>query len=321
MLTELAFELVKMLMAVLVESFHIDEKIPRLYAKLHRAERSLWNEVARKNMEKMMAGDIAIHGPYRNLPGIRIQAAAAVAPALAIEAENWRQKLRCENRPNDPHGIVLGEVSWDDDPLSFRIEVVDYGQLCAMRSVAGSGQPPRVLSANALVVCPQERLLMLHRRAPDSATYPSHLHTVGGGYWPPGLEGREGDGHSLRDTAIREIHEETRASISIEPDTPMIVMEETRTGFVQAAFLGCAISRSDRAYIRESSEGSIVWVGFDELEAKLDGESKWVPTGKAALLAWLAMGAPGAGNRPRFGKYSATQLFQKSANVSRAGGD
>lgn len=249
-----------------------------------------------------------LHGPYVEEPALQVLPRQELDPALRELAAGRRENLRGV-APNDPHALVVNEVKWNDDPPLFQLRPIDFAELCVLRA-APEGHRPRVLSANALVVCADTRSILLHRRSDTSATYPSCLHTIGGGYWPPGVDGREGDGQKIRHTAVREVYEETRATIVIKDATPKVILQELHTGFVQVAFLGCAIDAEARRHIQHNAEGSVVWLGFDELEERLVDDPDWVPTAKAAVLAWLAMAAPGAGKNPRFGKHQPRELFE-----------
>ena len=55
-------------------------------------------------------------------------------------------------------------------------------------------------------------------------------------------------------------------------------------------------------------EGKPLCVPYDELPRFLDQPS-WVPSGKAHVMAWLAIGAPNGGRAPKFAGLSANQLF------------
>lgn len=312
MLIEIVLKLFEVLLDLLIKVFKLEERVPQLFRRLKRVERSLWNDLARQRINDELAAQAVIHGPYTLSPRIVLRPRLVHDDHKATLARQQREKLAGVS-PNDPHGLLLGDVRWADDPLSFEIQPADFADLLVLRSVSPVQSPPRVLSANALVVCDELRLIMLHRRSKDSATYPGCLHTVGGGYWPPGFDGREGDGLDLRHTATREVYEETRASIVIDDGTPLVAMEELRTGFIQIAFLGCPISAQNHRRIQDNPEGHVVWLGFDELESRLRSDVDWVPTAKASILAWLAMTAPGAGERPRFNGKSPTELFKALA--------
>ena len=282
---------------------------PRILKKLRRGELGMWNDIACKQINDLLEQHAVTHGPYPHDPILVIQPRQAPVTAIRDAVERKRATLGISS-PNDPHALVTNKVSWSDDPLQFTLLPIDYAELCVLREIGSTDEPPRVLSANALIVCAELRTIMLHRRADSSATYPGCLHTIGGGFWPPGIDGREGDGLSLRNTVEREVHEETRLSIVVRDTTPVLALEEVHTGFIQMAFLGCTIDKDACKRVKANNEGHVIWVGFDELDRRLLSDDDWVPTAKASVLAWLAMAAPGAGDKPRFGAQRPGELFR-----------
>jgi hypothetical protein len=261
-------------------------------------------------LNERLRGEAEVFGPYQHEPEIHIDGAVVLTQAQADFAARERAKLGGQ-RPNDPHAILDREPHWSDDPLSLHVRTLDFASAMALRDPALNPDPrPQILSANLVLVCPETREVILHRRAEDSATYPSALHTFGGAYWPPGVEGRVGDRRRLSATALREVNEETEAALGVE-DEPMIVLRELRTGFVQLAFVGVALSARKAQRLRPNREGSITRIAFDELPRVLLQEKNWVPTGQAALLAWLAMGAPNAGSKPTFAGMSPAAVFDR----------
>lgn len=292
----------------LIKWLGLDERIPAYLGRLKKHD-SLWNTRHRERINRLLEGVAVLHGPYVEEPALHVLPRQELDPAVRELAARRREALR-DVAPNDPHALVVNQVKWNDDPPLFNLRPIDYAELCALRALPEGDRAPQVLSANALVVCAETRSILLHRRADTSATYPSCLHTIGGGYWPPGIDGREGDGRHIRHTAVREVYEETRATIVIKDATPKVILQELHTGFVQVAFLGCVIDAEGRRHIQHNAEGSVVWLGFDELEERLANEPDWVPTAKAAVLAWLAMAAPGAGKNPRFGKRQPREVFE-----------
>lgn len=77
--------------------------------------------------------------------------------------------------------------------------------------------------------------------------------------------------------------------------------------------LGAQISSKQLRRLRENWEGEgVVEVRYEDLKRMLtDPPKPWVPTGKGHVLAWLALGAPGAGRRPRFGPLTPQELFEE----------
>ncbi len=305
------YDLLKFGARRLTQSPTFKKRFPEVCRRFQGAEKTVWDATARARLNAWFDGEARVHGPFSKIPSITDGKPVILNQAEALQRAIWLKHLESRAAPNDPHGIIAGEVNWQDNPIHLWVDRADYAQVKALRSVAETeGRlPPRVLSANALAVCAEDRLLMLHRRSPDSATYPAHLHTIGGAYWPPGFDNRGGDEGDIWSTAVREVREETNISLSDDCMGSVLILEELKTGFVQVAFLGCAIKSSVRARVKVKAEGNVSWVGFDELGESLRSEKSWVPTGKAAVLAWLAMGAPGAGSRPRFNGRKPADLF------------
>jgi hypothetical protein len=260
-------------------------------------------------LNERFENEAILHGPYSYEPRIHIRGPHLLTPAQEAAAIRERSRLG-GTHPNDPHALLYREPNWKDNPPTLHVDTLDFAAVRALRNPAlNPPAPPQIISANALLLCRDRRELILHRRAEDSDTYPNALHTVGGAYWPPNVDGREADRLRLRNTALREVLEETEAALSLGDDPPMVVLRELRTGFVQLAFLGVNVSAVEAQRMTANREGSMTYVGFDELPSRLRHDASWVPTGKAAVLAWLAQGAPGAGKRPRFGGLRPTELF------------
>lgn len=121
------------------------------------------------------------------------------------------------------------------------------------------------------------------------------------------------DRSSLANTIVREVQEETTVPISVDHCPPTILAVELAEGFIQQVFLGFKISARTNDRIAGDRyagnwEGRPFIVSFDKLPSVLNS-AKLVPSGKAHLLAWLAIGAPNAGSNPQFGSYSPAQLF------------
>jgi len=188
--------------------------------------------------------------------------------------------------------------------VHLAVRTLDFAGVRALRL---EGRRPLVLSAGALLVCSATQEVLLHRRGLNMDKYSSCLHTTGGGYMPPSSHGRD-DGTSLRATAEREVHEETRLALPPGASPPRLLAQELATGFIQLLYLGFDLPRAAVERAQPNWEGHIERVPFSALHAVLL-RSDWVPSGKAHVLAWLALGAPGAGDAPRFGVLTPTQLF------------
>ena len=171
----------------------------------------------------------------------------------------------------------------------------------------------RSISASAVIVCREEQVILLHERGKTVETFAEHIHTLGGAYIPPGA-GVDPDRLSLRSAGMREVREESQVALSGDMFPPMMMAKELHTGFIQLVFLGFGVRPAALAQLEGNWEGTPLRIPFAELPAALQAPN-WVPTGKAHILAWLALGAPNAGRKPRFANLSPSQLFDTIVGV------
>lgn len=295
---------------------HLIDKIPLPGGgATTRSPREAPHWLARLNAA--FTGAAVVHCVLRQEPRIVIEGPAELSPEERDLAERRRSEFPAQGIVNDPHAILTRTPVWSDNPVVFNVRTLDFAAVSAMRHF---GKRPALLSGGALVFCEATQELLLHRRAENSATYPGSLHILGGGYMPPGVSGRNFDQHGLVDTARREVLEEARVSLALETLPPMLLATESTTGFVQFVLLGVNLTRFDMERASPNWEGSgLTRVAFGQLyESLVHADSHdatashvgWVPSGKAHVLAWLALGAPGAKSPLRFGRYSATELFE-----------
>jgi hypothetical protein len=90
---------------------------------------------------------------------------------------------------------------------------------------------------------------------------------------------------------------------------PICVSREVDTGFIQYTYLGVRITKDQLERCEQNPEGHISRVPFDELSMKLKRDREWVPSGRALVLMWLSLGAPGAGFMPKFSGQTPSELF------------
>ena len=112
---------------------------------------------------------------------------------------------------------------------------------------------------------------------------------------------------------IREVFEESGVIVR-RYDEPICVAEEIDTGFIQYVYLGVRVTAAQFEQLSQNSEGDLVKVGFDELKPLLSDGSRWVPTGRAQVLMWLGMGAPGAGWNAKFQGQTPQEVFKLLTN-------
>lgn len=250
---------------------------------------------------------VRIHRIVERSPRVLVEGGLELSDAVKAAAAQRRPKLEL----NERHAIVQ---DWDGRPVdSIRVATCDFAEVLALREHAHAqgAEQPRVLSAGAVVICPSTRCVLLHRRSRQSATYPGALHILGGAYKPPEqfrFIDSPGDRSSLEFTMLREVFEESGLIVRRYQE-PVCVMEELDTGFVQYVHLGVRVTREQFAQLSQNSEGDLIRLSFDELQTSLAEASDWVPTGRAQLLMWLGVGAPGAGWHARFSGKNAKQVF------------
>lgn len=269
------------------------------------------NWIARVNA--LFSGEVQIICQPSREPTLHLEGEYQLTAQQMEEAAKQRTALKAEGRPNDMHAILVEEPAWQAATVHMRIRTIDYAGIVALRK---EGLHPAVLSSCALVLSQEMGQILLHRRATNVATYPSCLHIIGGGYMPPSHHGRD-DGDSLRSTAEREVLEETKLALPPAATPPMILAREVTTGFIQLVFLGFDVPASAVARLKGNWEGHVEAIPYEHLPELLQ-ESGWVPSGKAHVLAWLALGAPGAGGKPRFGNLSPNHLFDELVSATSA---
>lgn len=255
---------------------------------------------------------VKVHRIVKRTPTVTALGSVTISAEVGARASVLRPSLEL----NEMHALALNWNGSDVDTI--RAEICDFADVKALRELPAhvpASRPP-VLSAGAVVVCPTERCLLLHRRSATSATYPNLLHILGGAYKPP-IQHRHidnpGDRSSLEFTMLREVFEESGLIVR-RYDEPVCVAQELDTGFIQYVYLGVRITSAQFAQLSQNSEGDLVRVSFDELKKLLAYKEEWVPTGRAQILMWLGLGAPGAGWSPRFDGKTATELFDAVTN-------
>ena len=282
---------------------------------------------------QMFKGKVDIYGGLTYFePTIQVEGAFKLSPQQQHKASLVAANLVRKGN-DDQIQLVLGDnyeewrperynldekADWARDPVTLRVNTIKYS---AVKSFRADRLCVPTLSANAILVCPQSRQLVLQRRSPEMDTYPNGVHNVGDGHqhhWP-------GGDSDLYATMRREVLEELGVQADDCENLPKAILGELDTGFIQVNYLGVEISSSNlQKMATETKEGSNFAVSFDKLEEELRKDpspeelkkdprkEKWVPTGRAAILIWLAFGAPypSKGREPvRFGGKTAEQLF------------
>jgi len=213
---------------------------------------------------------------------------------LSGECEEWKPERYC----------IPEKADWHTDPVVLPANKIQYS---AVRALRKDGYCVPVLSANAVLVCPERRVIVLQRRSQQMDTFEANIHTVGGGY----QHDYPGDGE-LIETATREVYEELKLQIKFSRFLPKVTLGELSTGFIQVNYLGVRVLPTQIDQMAPKTlEGVNYTVSYDALENELK-KPGWVPTGKLAIFVWLAFGAPESatdGESARFGDKTAAQLF------------
>lgn len=250
---------------------------------------------------------IKIHQIINSSPSVSITGTLHIPNPTAEAAKTIRSKLEL----NELHAI---SNLWDGRNVdTIRAETCDFAEVLALREQAkiDKTSPPQVLSAGAVVICPSARCILLHRRSKDSATYPNALHILGGAFKPP-IQYKSidnpGDRMSLEFTMVREVFEESGLIVRRYQE-PICVMQELDTGFIQYVHLGVRVTKEQFTQLSQNCEGDLIRLPYDELLRELMNEQDWVPTGRAQILMWLGLGAPGAGWYAKFNHLSAKEVF------------
>jgi 8-oxo-dGTP pyrophosphatase MutT (NUDIX family) len=245
--------------------------------------------------------DVQIHGILNEEPTIELLGSLSISKEEAKISIKYRKNLKV----NDPVAVLSEIPIWTDRPLVLRTYTTDFATVCALDEM---GKRPTMISANALLFCPDTQELILHRRSEASRDYPGYLHTFGGAYMPPEKQSHDFDHLSLVRTARRETLEESGISFDIGSLPKLLMGYELKIGFAHLALLGVAISKKTLEVAMSNYEGKITRIRKDELPLKLISEN-WVPAGKAQVLGWLALGAPVGRRRIQFNNLSGQQIF------------
>lgn len=201
---------------------------------------------------------------------------------------------------NKSHGFAVGSDFRQTGERPIRFVASDYTMVRAARAHAIL---PPIISANAIIFCPETMRVLVHIRGPKVATYKNAIHFIGGNYEPSVGTERFDDADvesPLRGTALREIKEETGIQIKEPPDAFVIISEEVSSGFVQFTYAGISVS-STTVKLDPSAEGGLLWCTLPDLvrfaeSGNFSGHEQdsfgIVPSFAVCLLIWLKLGAP-----------------------------
>jgi hypothetical protein len=203
---------------------------------------------------------------------------------------------------NDPVAILDSFPIVTDERLTFYIRDTEYFAVEIIKQTRG--RRPTMVAGDALVVCPEAKQVLLHRRGPGARAYKRRLNTFGGSYSP------YFDHQDLLDTARRETHEEARLCFGTNQQPPLILSHQPDIGYLTVAMLGLEVTKVESEQAKGMTEGAIERVSFSSLGERLSGKEIWEPSGKAQVLSWLALGAPVHSRKSlRFGDLTGQGLF------------
>lgn len=209
-----------------------------------------------------------------------------------VAVEN--QKLNLEGKPNEPHLLLKEHSDLSIENIKLYVETAKFD---VIRSLRKKDIKPSILSAGGVLIDPEKKLLIVHSRSLESDTYPGFYHILGGAVLGKEFEKSSTYDHKISDTVKREINEETESKIEnvkLSNVKYRTYSKELKTGFIQFEYLGivCNIA-SDLSDFNGNWEGDIQVIKFEEIENSLINLN-WVPSGKAHILVWMALGAPGS---------------------------
>lgn len=216
---------------------------------------------------------------------------------------------------NEPHAIMTEDCMQEsifnyicnhNDIEELTYLTTNYIGIRTLRHLTLDAKP-QIISAGAITISPVERKLYFQQRGNKVATYKHHFHIMGGNFVGEVVDSmlevstsqEDGD---LASTILREIREESSVNTSIyDCETGLYsIGREDDTGFIQVeAHAVCLLSEQDidrnreRVNIKANWEGGIYGINFDSLEDFLKYTyDRWVPSGLAHVLIWLALDAP-----------------------------
>jgi hypothetical protein len=263
---------------------------------------------------------IKIAGQVNRLSGVRMIGEHLLSPEVQKQAEAIRSQWLKNGQINDPHAVIVNDPFQDLTNVVFECETLDYPSVKALREAPNK---PRILSTCVLALCDKKREVYLQRRSVAVEIAKDKVHTIGGAFMPAYkalYKKQTWVDRDLIDCARREFYEETNIAlqgVQLER-VPMVLMEELGTGFVHVVFLGVNISPDQAKDEKPNWEAipkdirtqdkKLHGIQYEKLEKMLYDQTDWVLSGKAHVLMWLSMGAPGSKSGRWRGK-KPTEIF------------
>lgn len=209
---------------------------------------------------------------------------------------------------NDICAAVLKPPYWEDNPLYIEYHPMFYSEIKALRE---QNKKVAMYTANGVIFCEETNSILLHRRSTElSDDHKGTIHIFGGAFMPPNF-GQPGDIDGAIGCLVREIQEETGFTFELSDETPTITLDEFSIDFIHTAFLGISISKKVKERPkkhRDSNEGHVIEVKFDDLEKCLRDIKSWTPAGWIDVVYWLALDTPNLRNKLKFSGKTGREL-------------
>ncbi|WP_162800593.1 NUDIX hydrolase [Acidibrevibacterium fodinaquatile] len=247
------------------------------------------------SINEKFAGQAKIIHMLKSEPTLKRKGSLSLSEEERYASDLIKNSIENLFEPVTKYGVLSQSSLSNNKDESSVLEYYDtnYAEICAKRRTALKKKSiddlPKVISACVVLFSKQKKTLYVHRRGERSVTYPGHLHTYGG-HFKPAPEWGAHDIDSLLMTAVHQLQEEAGLHVSPLQKVPLMVSEETPTGFVQLVLLGVDIG--EMGFVGPQLEGEAEGISFADLEGKLK-PANWVPSGLMQILVWLALGAPG----------------------------
>jgi len=243
-----------------------------------------------RELNRYFHNEVKLHQIFENIePIIEINEVYNSDFCTAKEIEVKNQIIRQDGFDNEPHALLESYTDLGNTPIVFDAKKTYFSTILCLRD---KNIKPNIISAGAVLIDNEKKVLIVHQRSLNSATYPGYYHILGGAFLPKMNNYSTTYDTTLKYTVIREIAEETNSEIEIKNLNDVryrTFSEELTTGFIQYEFLGATVNIKGNGH--GNWEGNLIHIPFSELEDKLI-KLNWVPSGKMHILAWLALGAP-----------------------------
>ncbi len=262
------------------------------------------NSLVQKLINTHFAEKLEIIAFCPSEPSLELTQKWSPEPRFRLAYQRELRRLQTTGKPNEPHALVVSHNYKPNQDIHLQLETLDFASICALRE---QNHLPAVLSASAILVCSETEELILHQRSKEVATHPDHLHIFGGAFNPDAdlVSGLP----KLGATILRELWEETSQQLHLPDASPRLLTKEKTSGFLQFCVLGVPVKASQLQHFQGNWEGDIRRVAFADLPEVLS-EPNWVPSGKAHVLSWLALGAAQTAPGQQFSGYTPGQLFE-----------